>query len=119
MIKEASVTVIVSDMKRAIQFYVDKLGMKLIANYGDHYAQIEAPGLTVGLHPVVKDGARPGRSESMSIGFGVENLDDAVMELQGMGVGFSRRSEDGAVRLAFFADPDGNPLYLSETKERG
>jgi hypothetical protein len=41
-----------------------------------------------------------------------------VSELQAKGVGFSRRSDSGAVRLAFFADPDGNPLYLSETKPR-
>jgi catechol 2,3-dioxygenase-like lactoylglutathione lyase family enzyme len=116
MFKEANVTVIVSDMKRAIRFYEESIGLKLIANYGDHYAQIGAPGLTIGLHLAVKDGARPGRSESMSIGFGVENLDDAVSELQAKGVGFSRRSDSGAVRLAFFADPDGNPLYLSETK---
>jgi len=34
-IKEANVTVMVTDMKRAIHFYVDVLGLELKANYGD------------------------------------------------------------------------------------
>jgi len=34
-IKEANVTVMVADMKRAINFYVAVLGLELKANYGD------------------------------------------------------------------------------------
>lgn len=44
MIKEASVTVMVSDMKRAIKFYVEIVGLNLKANWGDEFAQIKAPG---------------------------------------------------------------------------
>ena len=37
-ITDANVTVMLSDMKRAINFYVDVVGLELKANYGDHYA---------------------------------------------------------------------------------
>jgi len=116
MIKDANVTVMVSDMKKAIRFYVETLGLELKANYGDQYAQVRAPGVTIGLHPSGAAGPKPGNSESLSIGFGVESLDSAMAELKGKGVVFTRVTDDRQVKLAFFSDPDGNPLYLSESK---
>ena len=59
-IKEANVTVMVTDMKRAIHFYVDVLGLELKANYGDQYAQVASPGVMIGLHP----GRRRTRSQA-------------------------------------------------------
>jgi hypothetical protein len=46
-----------------------------------------------------------------------------VRELQGRGVRFDERISgqpivnDTQVKLAFFADPDGNDLYLCEVKK--
>jgi catechol 2,3-dioxygenase-like lactoylglutathione lyase family enzyme len=51
MIKDANVTVIVSDIKKAIRFYVETLGLELKANYSDQYARVQAPGVIIGLHP--------------------------------------------------------------------
>ncbi|MGH9919045.1 MAG: VOC family protein [Nitrososphaerales archaeon] len=117
-IKEANVTVMVTDIKRAIHFYVDVLGLELKANYGDQYAQVASPGVTIGLHPAPKEDSRhePG---GVSIGFGVEGLTAGMAELKARGVVFSRVVEDRPTKLAFFTDPDGNPLYLSETARRG
>ena len=114
MMKEANVTIMISEMKRSIHFYVDTLGLKLKSRYGDQFAQVECPGLTIALHPAVERGPRPGKSESLSVGFGVEDLDHAMSKLKGKGVTFARVANDGPVRLAFFSDPDGNPLYLSQ-----
>jgi catechol 2,3-dioxygenase-like lactoylglutathione lyase family enzyme len=50
-IKEANVTVMVTDMKRAIRFYVDVVGLELKANHGDQFAQVASPGVVIGLHP--------------------------------------------------------------------
>jgi catechol 2,3-dioxygenase-like lactoylglutathione lyase family enzyme len=119
MIKDSNVTVIVSDMKKAIHFYVETLGLELKANYGDQYAEIHAPGVMIGLHPASTAGPKPGKSESLSIGFVVENLNSAMSELKSKGVSFSRVVEDRPTKLAFFADPDGNPLYLSEIRRWG
>lgn len=118
-IKEANVTVMVTDMKRAIHFYVDVLGLELKANYGDQYAQVASPGVMIGLHPATKGSSHPGGSGNVSVGFGVESLAAAIEELKAKGVAFSRVVEDRPTKLAFFTDPDGNPLYLSQTARLG
>ena len=51
MFKTSNVTILVSDMNRAIQFYTDTLGLKLLSNYGGEFAVIESNGLRIGLHP--------------------------------------------------------------------
>jgi catechol 2,3-dioxygenase-like lactoylglutathione lyase family enzyme len=117
MITEANVTVMISDMNRSIKFYVETLGLKLRSRYGDQFAEIECSGLTIALHPAVARGPRPGNSESLSVGLGVADIDSAMTKLKGKGVSFSRVSNDGPVKLAFFKDPDGNPLYLSQTQK--
>jgi catechol 2,3-dioxygenase-like lactoylglutathione lyase family enzyme len=118
-IKEANVTVMVSDMKRAIHFYVDVLGLELKANYGDQYAQVASPGVMIGLHPTTKGDPQSSMPGSISVGFGVESLTAGIAELKAKGVTFSRVVEDRPTKLAFFSDPDGNPLYLSESPRRG
>jgi catechol 2,3-dioxygenase-like lactoylglutathione lyase family enzyme len=117
MITEANVTVMVSDISRNIQFYVDTLGLKLKSRYADQFAEVECPGLTIALHPAVNRGPKPGSSESPSVGFGVADIESAMTELKGRSVSFSRVSNDGRVNLAFFKDPDGNPLYLAQTQK--
>ena len=49
----------------------------------------------------------------------MESLAAAMAELKAKGVTFSRVVEDRPTKLAFFTDPDGNPLYLSETARSG
>jgi catechol 2,3-dioxygenase-like lactoylglutathione lyase family enzyme len=117
-IEEANVTVMVADMKRAIHFYVDVLGLEMKANYGDQYAQVASPGVLIGLHPMNKGSSKAG-SGNVSVGFEVESLAASVAELKAKGVTFQRVVDDRPTKLAFFTDPDGNPLYLSETARWG
>lgn len=118
MIKSGNVTVYVSDLERAVGFYTQTLGLQLKLNVPKHWAQVEAPGISIGLHPASDKSPRPGRSESLSIGFGVDNLNKKISELKQKGVQFAPKiQEDGPVRLAFFSDLDGNPLYLVETSQ--
>ncbi len=117
IIKEANVTVMVSDMNMALQFYVETLGLKLKSRYGDHFAQVQAPGVIIALHPASKQGPQPGREGSISIGFSVDNLESAIQELVAKGAKFtSGIVDDGQVRLSFFGDPDNNHLYLSQSR---
>lgn len=118
MIKEANVTVIVSDLNRAIKFYTETLGLKLVNQIQNQWAEIQSPGLTIGLHPAGPHGPKPGNSESLAIGFTVDNLDNDVITFTNKGIVFSPNiTEDGPVRLAFFTDPDKNPLYLCEVRQ--
>jgi catechol 2,3-dioxygenase-like lactoylglutathione lyase family enzyme len=103
-------------MALSISFYTETLGLKLKTRYGDNYAEVAVEGLTVALHPPVRGGSSPGGSQSLSIGLAVSDLHAAVEELKRRGVSFSRVTEDGFVMLAFFADPDGNPLYLAGSR---
>jgi catechol 2,3-dioxygenase-like lactoylglutathione lyase family enzyme len=120
MIKEANATVIVSDMNKSIQFYTDTLGLQLKLRMGNGWAEVTVPGLTIGLHPTVREhGPKPGNSESLSIGFIVDNLEKDMAALKNKGVVFSPNIiEDGPVKIAFFTDPDKNPLYLCEVHEQ-
>jgi len=118
MLKEGNVTVMIADMNRSIKFYVEALGLKLKYRHGEDWAEIEAPGVIIGLHLAGKMGPQPGKSGSLSIGFTVDKLETEMEQLKKKGVTFSPRLVDeGPVRLAFFSDPDGNPLYLCEVKE--
>jgi catechol 2,3-dioxygenase-like lactoylglutathione lyase family enzyme len=116
LIKSANVTIMVSDLKRAIHFYVDTLGLTLQYEVPGHWAQVEAPGLTIGLHPAGEHGPRPGTSGSLSIGFEVQDLETAMETLQSQGIVFASVLDDKATRIAHFSDPDGHTLYLVEVK---
>ena len=112
-LKSCRVNVMVSNMDRAIEFYSGKLGLTLMNRYGDHYAEIQTPDMSVALHPMGKEIKK---GNNMSIGFGVTAFDDTVTELQSKGIVLTIE-KDGWIRLAHFADEDGNALFLAERKE--
>ncbi|UQZ85379.1 Glyoxalase-like domain protein [Paenibacillus konkukensis] len=113
MFKSGNVTVMVTDLKNAVKFYVEALGLKLQHEMDGHFAQVEAPGLTIGLlHPSGDQGVKPGTSGSMSIGFEVEELESAIETLQSRGVHFHDYVEGQAAQVVHFSDPEGNTLYL-------
>ncbi|MDO3675610.1 VOC family protein [Paenibacillus ehimensis] len=113
MFKSGNVTIMVADFKKAVQFYVETLGLQLQHQVEGHFAQVEAPGLTIGLlHPTGEQGVQSGKSESISIGFEVQELESAIEVLKSRGVEFQHIMENNGTRLAHFNDPDGNLLYL-------
>jgi catechol 2,3-dioxygenase-like lactoylglutathione lyase family enzyme len=119
MITGGNATIYVSDMDRAVRFYVDVLGLKLARRYGNHWAEIQAgPSLVLGLHPRSDKGPQPGTSGSISIGLTIdEPIDDLVASLTTQGVRFRGpvvQDANGGLSLAFFGDPDGNDLYLCQ-----
>ena len=118
MITGGMVTVYVTDMERALRFYTEALGLELAYRAGPSWAVVRAPdGFSVGLHDSM--GSAPvGESGSATVGFHVEGPLPAVVEqLERRGVEFvGDLTEDTAVPLAYFRDPDGNRLYLAETR---
>ena len=121
MINGGMVTVYVTDMDRALRFYTETLGLELAYRAGPGWAVVRAPdGFAVGLHDAM-DSASVGESGSTTLGFHVDrDLEEAVSELSDRGVNFvTDRTEDTAVPLAYFEDPDGNRMYLAEAREVG
>ena len=108
-------------MDRAVEFYTEVLGLRLISRYGDEWASVDAgKGLTLGLHPATERMGAPGTRGSINIGFDVnESIDEVVRTLESRGVTFDGPIKDdanGSIKLAFFGDPDHNSLYLCESK---
>jgi catechol 2,3-dioxygenase-like lactoylglutathione lyase family enzyme len=110
---ESQITLMVPDLDEAVVFYTATLGLRLKARYGKEFAVVEAPGLTIGLHPQAKEHSSP----AMSIGLGVESLEAAMQRLAARGVKFGPIAEDPPIRVAYFAGPGGTPLYLCEQSE--
>ena len=121
LISGGSPTVFVTDMDRAVQFYTETLGLALKFRADDHFAMIDAgQGFIIGLHPPGKKAGAPGTSGSIQVGLNVTQPIEKVVEaLQARGLTFDESGgsavvDDGAVKLAFFGDPDGNALYLCQ-----
>jgi catechol 2,3-dioxygenase-like lactoylglutathione lyase family enzyme len=121
VIAGGNATLLVSDLSRAVRFYVETLGFKLRERQGDGWAEVDGgDGVVLGLHPARPDGPKPGTHGSISIGLAVNQpIADVVSVLTNRGVVFHGPIRaDGPVALAFFSDPDGNTLYLFEPKVR-
>jgi predicted enzyme related to lactoylglutathione lyase len=118
MILETTLTIMVTNLNESVTFYAETLGLPLKEKYGSKYAEFQANGFVIGLHltdseqtPSICD------LKTMFVGFRVEDLENAVVNLQSKGVIFSTGIEDGvAGKFAYFQDTDGNPLYLWQSK---
>ena len=116
-IQGAMPTIYVSDLNRAVAFYTETLGLKLLQQAGDHFAMIDAGrGSCLGLHPTGPKSPKAGRSGSISVGLNVaQPIEEVLKALEAKGVVFRGPIvNDGPVKLASFGDPDGNDLYLCE-----
>jgi catechol 2,3-dioxygenase-like lactoylglutathione lyase family enzyme len=99
-------------------FYTESLGLKLAFRAGNHWATIDAgAGFQLGLHPAGPSSPIPGVTGGITVGVAVdEPIEQVVDTLRTRGVAVrSPISDEGMLRLAFLADPDGNQLYLAET----
>lgn len=123
MIHGGNTTVYVRDINLSIRFYTDVLGLALRMRAGDNWAEIDAgPGLVIGLHPSTPPHTPPpGTPGSLAIGLNVSvEIETVRQKLEERGVSFHGPIvEDEHVRLAFFSDPDGNPLYLAQVLHVG
>jgi catechol 2,3-dioxygenase-like lactoylglutathione lyase family enzyme len=110
-----------ADRKKAEAFYADTLGLKRLP--GDDFAALfdlagvtmrltEAPGFTAAAWP--------------QLGWEVDDIEGIVTELTAKGVAMNTyeglgqdargiwTAPDGSCKVAFFSDPDGNGLSLTQ-----
>ena len=113
LIKDSNITIMVKDMDRSISFY-QSLGMTLKNRWDNHYSQLTAPGITIGLHPASDNNLSnvPGH---ISIGFTTDNFEDAKKLLDELPVKVTSRNEEGG-QFLHFNDPDGTELYFIKPK---
>ena len=106
------VSVPVTDVERATEFYRDTLGLEQVSEGGWPEFQL---GENVSLYLI--DPTNIGSSfqgpHTAHIALRVPNVEESRAELEGRGVGFDGETLDtGVCRMAFFKDPDGNQLML-------
>src|SRR5947208_16552543 len=101
-----NVTLMVADMDRSVEFYVHKLGLELKVRYGNEWAEVTAPGITLGLHQARGPISRSDPDIGISIGLEVDAIEAAVKELTDKGIAFpSSIRETNDLREASFTDP--------------
>ena len=112
----------VSDIERAVRFYRDILGLKLLMrddSFG--YASFDGVTIRIGISVV-----RPGADNftelvggQTGIAFTAPAIDPIFSALRNQGVQFPLEPADQpwGGRLALFSDPDGNVFYLDQVAE--
>ncbi len=105
----SNVTIMVKDMDKSIKFY-KSIGLKLQQRWGDNYAMIDGPGITIGIHP---GGNKKSSSGSLSIGFMADDFKKAKAMLKKNKIKITLEAEDGkSGSYLHFNDPDGTALYF-------
>ena len=115
-IKDSNVTIMVKDMDASIAFY-ESIGFAVKQRWANHYAQLMAPGVIIGLHPANSNAAANG-SGNLSIGFTTDNFEETKMQLQKLNINTIPRDEEGG-QFLHFTDPDGTSLYFIKSKWQG
>jgi catechol 2,3-dioxygenase-like lactoylglutathione lyase family enzyme len=116
-----NVSIAVSDMARAKEFYEGKLGL-LVLRAGADGSQIYATGGNAALH-VYPSPAHAGTSTATLATWYVDDVERVVDELSSNGVTFEQYEEvatnergislrAGGGKVAWFKDPDGNTFAV-------
>ena len=112
-IKDSNITINVRDLDKSVAFY-QSIGLGLKNRWGDHYAQLTAPGIVIGLHPTNDNYSADG-SGNVSIGFTTENFEETKSYLQELSIEITERREEGGLFI-HFKDPDGTAIYFIKPK---
>lgn len=101
------------DMDRAVRFYVDVVGLRLIRREGDSWAEFAAGPIRFALHGAAE--GHPVAPGGAAAAFSVDDLDLTLRTLEERGVHVTHAGEvAGFARFASFSDPDGNTVQLIE-----
>jgi catechol 2,3-dioxygenase-like lactoylglutathione lyase family enzyme len=101
------ITIPTRDIERAVAWYCEVLGLDPGAS-----GEVETPNVTLSFWNPEEDGEEfaPNRT---GFGLRVANVDEARGELEAKGIDFVGETVDsGVCHMAFFRDPDGNPITL-------
>jgi catechol 2,3-dioxygenase-like lactoylglutathione lyase family enzyme len=103
----------VSDMDRAVAFYRDVLGLRLVRRDEDKWVEFDSGGRRLALHSIAE--GQPMSPGGATAVFTVDDLDRAKSELSARGVRFVHEGDvAGYARFASFLDPEGNTVQIIE-----
>ncbi len=118
--------VAVSDLAKGKEFYGGTLGLKQAGEMPGAGVAYQCGTGTLFMYPA----PTAGKNQSTSASWDVHNIEEIVSDLQGKGISFEHYDipdaklegdvhvmMDGAAKAAWFKDPDGNILGLTELSE--
>jgi catechol 2,3-dioxygenase-like lactoylglutathione lyase family enzyme len=110
-IKDSNVTIMVKNMDTSVAFY-QSIGFNIKQRWDNQYAQLTAPGITLGIH-LTNDNIS--NSGNVSIGFTTDNFEESKDQLNSLAIQTQLREEEGG-KFIHFSDPDGTALYFIKPK---
>ncbi|MFQ5837473.1 MAG: VOC family protein [Thermoplasmata archaeon] len=113
--KIMDVAVVVSDAKKAADWYRENLGFEVGGDPEGHWVVVYPPGGSVGTHLHLCGDFYPGEPGNTGIGLVTGNLEKTFKTLRERGVEFTvdPKKEDWG-NYAMFKDMDGNEFWLVE-----
>jgi len=118
---DAATMLAVKDVGRARRFYEDVLGLEKIDEEGEQLVAYRSGASTINVYR----SEFAGTNKATAVTWEVDNIEDAIRDLKSKGVAFEHYqvpglrqegdlhvAETGAMRTAWFKDPDGNILSL-------
>jgi predicted enzyme related to lactoylglutathione lyase len=108
------VSIPTQDLERAVAFYGTTLGLERSTYRPDrNFAEFETGTVTLSVLDPARMGVGTFARNASALALHVGDVADARTTLEGRGVEFQGDTFDtGVCHMAFFADPDGNPLML-------
>ena len=109
----SAVILLVSNMKKSIEFYKDVLGME-VKQQAEDWVEFSKQGTVLALHPTKKK-KKLTKNINMLIGFDVSELESVCSNLEKKKVKFHKKVTSEAFgRHAIIEDPDGHLISLAE-----
>ena len=107
-----AVILLVSDMKKSMEFYKDVLGMEL-KEQAEDWVEFSKQGTVLALHPTKEK--KLTKNISMLIGFNVSELETVCSNLEKKKVKFHKKVTNEVFgKHAIIEDPDGHLISLAE-----
>jgi predicted enzyme related to lactoylglutathione lyase len=107
----SSVAVVVSNGKKAMRWYNEKLGFRIVDREG-HWITVMPKGSKTLLHLCEASKSKLERGNT-GISFAVDDLDKTYEQMSRKGIKFTQKPVDkGWGKFAMFSDPDGNVFWL-------
>jgi catechol 2,3-dioxygenase-like lactoylglutathione lyase family enzyme len=105
-----------ADLSRALKFYRDALGFRMIERYPGTYARLQSPTgtTTIALHLLDAGQEMDAGREGLRLYFEVEGLDEFCAALREKGIKFDQMPQDmpWGWKHAYLRDPDGHQISL-------
>lgn len=103
-----------TDFDRALKWYTETLGCKVLFSAAPHYAALrhEQAGVNIALHP--------SESGGKDVGFGpmpyfkTDNIEATLKALEAKGIKVGKIQQEGSTRFASFWDSEGNALGVQQ-----